>query len=511
MKKYYLIFLAIIIPGLFLRDFTPMNELRYLSIADEALNNHTFFTFYNHGIPYADKPPLYLWIVMLGKWLFNSHNLVFLALFSIIPALIILNVMNKWTFGQISNLGRAAGCLILMSTSLFSILATSLRMDILMTMFIVLSLDSFYSLYKKPDKLTDRILLPIWMFLAVFSKGPMGLLIPLLSIIVFLSIKKELKTFLLYIGPLTGVILAVLFGFWFLMVFKEGGLTYLNNLLFNQTINRAVNAFTHNKPFYYYLLHVWYILFPWSILIIGTIILQTYHKLIKSDLEKLFLTVILTTFFLLSLISSKLSVYLFPALPFMVYLSLIGMEKPELQTKLKKIFKINIVVSFLIIPLLALLTLEYFETFNIKYYIYTCALLILLTFLIYSLKRIRKESSYSKIIFLSLSFLVITQSLIQIPITRKMGYKQLCQEVSSLAIKYEKKDLFFYKIKRGQNMDAYLKQSIHEIKEADILSLKNKEGIFFCKKTEINKNPVLEKVIEGKTFVVKGDYIIVVI
>jgi hypothetical protein len=195
----------------------------------------------------------------------------------------------------------------------------------------------------------------------------------------------------------------------------------------------------------------------------------------------------------------------------MVYLSLIGMEKPELQTKLKKIFKINIVVSFLIIPLLALLTLEYFETFNIKYYIYTCALLILLTFLIYSLKRIRKESSYSKIIFLSLSFLVITQSLIQIPITRKMGYKQLCQEVSSLAIKYEKKDLFFYKIKRGQNMDAYLKQSIHEIKEADILSLKNKEGIFFCKKTEINKNPVLEKVIEGKTFVVKGDYIIVVI
>ena len=61
----YILFCMALLPILFLRDFTPLNELRYLSIADEALRNHTFFTFTNHGEPYADKPPLYFWFVML--------------------------------------------------------------------------------------------------------------------------------------------------------------------------------------------------------------------------------------------------------------------------------------------------------------------------------------------------------------------------------------------------------------------------------------------------------------
>ena len=62
-------FIVAVLPVLILRDFTPSNELRYLSIADEALRNHTFFVFTNHGVPYADKPPLYLLIIMLCRWL----------------------------------------------------------------------------------------------------------------------------------------------------------------------------------------------------------------------------------------------------------------------------------------------------------------------------------------------------------------------------------------------------------------------------------------------------------
>ena len=74
--KYFILFAVVMIPLFLLRDFTPDNELRYLSIADEALRNGTFFTFYNHGLAYADKPPLYLWIVMAGRLLFGTHSMV---------------------------------------------------------------------------------------------------------------------------------------------------------------------------------------------------------------------------------------------------------------------------------------------------------------------------------------------------------------------------------------------------------------------------------------------------
>ena len=84
MKSKFLPFLLLlaVLPVLIFRDYTPSNELRYLSIVDEALRNGDIFTFTNHGIQYADKPPLYFWILMLGKWLLGNHAMWFASLFS---------------------------------------------------------------------------------------------------------------------------------------------------------------------------------------------------------------------------------------------------------------------------------------------------------------------------------------------------------------------------------------------------------------------------------------------
>ena len=85
-----------LLPVMFPRDFSPDNELKYLSIADEAIENGQFFAFTNHGAPYADKPPLYLWIVMLGRILFGNSCMPFLALFSLIPAYLIIWAADDW-------------------------------------------------------------------------------------------------------------------------------------------------------------------------------------------------------------------------------------------------------------------------------------------------------------------------------------------------------------------------------------------------------------------------------
>ena len=58
-KYIYLIWFIALLPIMILRDFTPNNELRYLSIVDEAISNGNIFTFTNQGEIYADKPPLH--------------------------------------------------------------------------------------------------------------------------------------------------------------------------------------------------------------------------------------------------------------------------------------------------------------------------------------------------------------------------------------------------------------------------------------------------------------------
>ena len=141
-------FFIAVLPAIIFRDYTPDNELRYLSIADEALRDGHFFAFYNQGMAYADKPPLYLWIVMLGKWLFGNHYMWFLSLFSVVPALVIVNTMDKWVGNQLSMINRTTARLMLLTSGLFIGLALTLRMDMLRCMFITLSLDTFNKMRK---------------------------------------------------------------------------------------------------------------------------------------------------------------------------------------------------------------------------------------------------------------------------------------------------------------------------------------------------------------------------
>jgi 4-amino-4-deoxy-L-arabinose transferase and related glycosyltransferases of PMT family len=94
---FLFIFLAIL-PILIFRDYTANNELKYLSIVDEAIEEGHIFAFYNHGVPYADKPPLYFWIMMIGKFIFGKHIMFCISLLSVIPALVVLYTMNSWLY-----------------------------------------------------------------------------------------------------------------------------------------------------------------------------------------------------------------------------------------------------------------------------------------------------------------------------------------------------------------------------------------------------------------------------
>jgi 4-amino-4-deoxy-L-arabinose transferase-like glycosyltransferase len=74
---------------------TPGNELKYMSIVDNALKNGNYFVFYNQGVAYADKPPLYFWVIMLEKKIFGYYCEVGIGLFSVIPAIVGCYSMEK--------------------------------------------------------------------------------------------------------------------------------------------------------------------------------------------------------------------------------------------------------------------------------------------------------------------------------------------------------------------------------------------------------------------------------
>lgn len=316
-----IIFIAFL-PMLIFRDFTPDNEARYLLIADEALRNGHFFSFTLHGEPYADKPPFYFWLVMLFRVLTGHHSMLALSMLSFLPAAAIIRVMNGWAKRSMTNRNLDTAMLMLFTTAYFAGAAIVVRMDMLMCLFIVLALCSFWRLYTARHAIrSEQWLMGLWLFMALFTKGPLGLLIPLVVSIAFIIWKRRLTDLGRMWNWRTWVVLAIGCVVWFGMTYHESGGDYLYNLVFHQTVDRGIDSFRHAHPFYYYMISIWYEWLPWSLLIVGGMIMVMIRRTPIDEVQQFFLCAVLSTLVLLSCVSSKLQIYLLPAFPFAIYLA----------------------------------------------------------------------------------------------------------------------------------------------------------------------------------------------
>lgn len=512
MKPIRYIFIFVCFVPLFLfRDFTPNNELKYLSIADEALREGHLFTFWNHGTAYADKPPLYLWIIMLGKWLWGTHSLFFLGLFSILPALGITYIMDKWTAGHLPAGIRKSGQYMLMTSGLFTGAAIVLRMDMLMCLFIVLALYSFYKLYTGTAKPRERFLLPLYIFLAIFSKGPIGFIVPLCSIGVFLLVKKEIRHFSRYMGWRQWGLLLGLCLLWFGAVYAEGGKSYLHNLLFHQTINRAVDSFHHKAPFWYYFITIWYSLAPWTLFYAAIILIGLKKRIAETDLEKLFLTVIGTTFLLLSLFSSKLDIYMLPIFPFIAYLSFLLF--PKIPHKYLY-FTIALPAIAFILTFPALLIAPHAMEFSFPLYSPLSLAAFILTLggtgsLIYLFKKRLLLSA--NMISGSILLAILTGSFAIPKLNPYIGFGNLARETEKISKLKQIDNYYFYQFRSGENIDSYLNREIKNCNSEQLAELeKTGNFILLIKNKDLANDHELYQITQNKEIYPIGNYSIII-
>lgn len=466
----YLSVLAVLIPIIVFRDFTPANELRYLSIADESLASGRWWAFTNHGVAYADKPPLYLWCIMLGKLLLGSHYMCFYSLFSVLPAFVIAVVMDRWTGSYLSKGYRNAAILMLFSCGLFGGMMFTVRMDMMMTMFIVLALYQFAKLVSSPEQpsLLSRLLFALWIFLAVFTKGPMGILIPLIATFAWFLATKSLRLWSRAWGWPTWTLLILLCAVWFGMVYAEGGVEYLDNLLVHQTVGRAVNSFHHKRPIWYYFVSLTYTLQPWTLIIFGTIV----YALVKfrnglPALERFFLVIIISSLVVLSLISSKLQVYMLPAYPFMVYLAILICR----NNSGSRLVKLGVAIPAALFAAVGIAGFVYWLAFPYepwKNWLPVAAVILLAgaAAVFWWLYR-RSQLDYAiSVLSITVLAMVFCAGFAIVDLNPDIGYRKLAEEALKQKSGNPMSDIYTWKIDRAENIDVYLKEIPFHIEEA---------------------------------------------
>ncbi len=531
--RYLLIFIALL-PLLLLRDFTPDNELKYLSIADEAIANGHIFAFYNHGVAYADKPPLYIWAIMLGKILFGEHLMFFISLLSVIPAFVTLHVMGKWCERFLSRNKTINAELMLVTSIYFIAPIIVLRMDMLMTMFITLSLYTFYRMYMHNHLIAGnsgrnitgtiaekrryckwRWLLPFYIFMALFTKGPIGIMMPILSITLFLAVSGEIRSIGKYLGWRCWALLATLCAIWFTCVYLDGGTEYLNNLLFNQTVNRAVDAFHHKKPFYFYGVTYWFSLAPWSLLAFVTVILAIYRKLFNTTLLKFFAVTVAGTFLMLSMISSKLEIYMLPCFPFIIYGTAILLPKVK-ESILVKTSVMVPAILFILASIGSVVILRFVNNLNLPEVIFNLWAPVEFFVAILGIGGIcslyflfKKKSLGGAINSIALSMLLLVFSVsFSIPkINPMIGLREGCNKAMEVASEKGIDNFSHYRMTIGSNLDVYLQRQLTELKAEELATLSN--SMLFIKTKYIARDSLLEKAIEGRERFVYGEYSII--
>ena len=518
----YLPLLALIafLPIMILRDFSVSNELRYLSIADEALLNGDWFTFTNNGVVYADKPPLYLWIVMLGKALFGQHCMWFISLFSLIPALVTMRVMRNWLVKECPLPDKGwilTSQLMLITCGLFLGLNVFARMDTLMTLFIVLALHTFFKMFRGEGNFkTQSFLFGLYTFLAIFTKGPVGILMPLLCPLVFLLYKREARSFFHYWNWRMFLTVVVLCGAWFLCVYLEDRNTdYLQNLLFHQTAGRAVDAFHHKKPFYFYLIQIWPNLAPYSLLLVGVIAAGMLKHRLTSDTEHFWNATIWTTFVMLSVVSGKLGVYLAPIVPFFVFLTAAMIRKFPWNGWLAASVAFPAGVMVLALPALAGIVffsgLSYLGQpfFFIAAGIFSLAGV--LTLIALKQRNLRKALN-------TIGFSILIGAFVggfSIPALNPwIGYRDLCEK--AVELKEEKGLEHFYSIylRRAENTDVFLGEDIRQLNNSQdaVTQLEKLQNtVLMLPERHIEKRPELKQYLQKKEKHPVGPYIIVVL
>lgn len=529
----FLLLIVSLVPVMILKDISPSNELRYLSIAEEALEEGHVFAFSNHGEPYSDKPPLYLWLVMLSRLVSGEYNFFLLSLFSFIPALVIIGVMDKWlmlvsaqTTIRFSWTDRFAAAVMLGTSAMFVGTAIILRMDMLMTMFIVLAMFTFYKMYRNIGRpALNGLLLPVFIFLALFTKGPVGLLMPIVSIFIFLLFSGKPGETGKYLGFRTWGVLVLLCGLWFLGVWLEGGKEYLSDLLFHQTYDRAVDAFHHKEPVWYYLTAILYVAAPYSLILLYMIFARHSRQVYVTDAGRLFIVCFASTFVMLSLFSSKLSVYLLPVLPFMTYAAILTGK--DMRTGFMIRITAGLPAVLLMLVALAVCTYplyagsipedifpQYIHDLAVTPHAYLASAVLLagaaVSFYALSGNRAWTLSVSSTAVSLLVAVIILTPLVPEV--NDYIGYRN----VSRLAMELKKASgvsgYSTYDLRAGENMDVLVDEKVTAYNAADDFYYADiSDSVLIARTSKLRKNPKLLSKTAGLHGIRSGEFTVFVV
>ena len=274
--------------------------------------------------PFLEKPPLSLWLDAGAIRLFGASTgavrlaSAFAGLFSV---MLLYGMLRR--FGRPQTLAFSAA-LILATMASYWGNVRGVGEDSLLSLGVTAALLGFYQAVR-PESEGSSVwawaLFTAGMVIATLSKGVLGLAMPGIVIFVYL-LSTSLMDKRLRLGdwlkPALFTLLALVpLLIWLGFLFQRGGMQAVGEVLWTNSVGRFSGSFVeagHYEPFYYYLAKLPEAFLPWNILVY----LGVWHfrkSLVRNRYRLFFSVWLVAQFTLLTLASSKRTVYLMALTP----------------------------------------------------------------------------------------------------------------------------------------------------------------------------------------------------
>jgi 4-amino-4-deoxy-L-arabinose transferase-like glycosyltransferase len=284
------------------------DEGRYAEIPREMLASGDFILPHLNYVAYVEKPPLLYWLTALSFHLFGQNELGA----RMVPALSALfGVLATYLFAlRVFDRRRAilAGA-ILATSPLYAALAQVLTTDMLLATLMTIAFFSFFLAWRDGGRWR-------WAFygamgLGVLTKGPIGVVLPIIAALVFLWWQGQLRTGVKKLRPVSGLLLTVAIAApWFVAVAIRMP-DFVWFYFVGEHFRRFFQAtYSHGEPIYFYIPVLLAGLFPWSLagLLSGS-------RGSSNPARSFCLITASVALIFFSVASSKLIPYILPAIP----------------------------------------------------------------------------------------------------------------------------------------------------------------------------------------------------
>jgi 4-amino-4-deoxy-L-arabinose transferase-like glycosyltransferase len=310
------------------------SEARYAEIAREMVRSGDWIHPTLLNIHHYHKPPLTYWITAVGYTIFGINE-TGARFFLVLAFLVQIILVYRIAIILLTDENQALqACVIYAALPLVLTSVRGVTTDAYLNTFVLASV-LCWMLRRTKDQVVWIYLFAMFLGFAFFTKGPVGLVIPVLIMIGMRGIFPKRKIFISYHQILAALIFIVIAISWFALLVIEDG-RYVDYFLFRHTFERFTHAevFTRTQPWWYYLCFGTLLTFPWLAVILFT--QASAWKTFPLSIRRIAIFWVLIPLLFFSLASSKLVLYVLPlcggiSILITVCLNTLGRQLPKFE------------------------------------------------------------------------------------------------------------------------------------------------------------------------------------